>query len=680
MAEIGLGLAILPLLTTTFRVFQWSSLASSQMEGYDKKTKNRTMSELAAKVLAQLEEELNSCVRTIYPPLATSRYGTIGNVKAKIQDRLGPDADEEDMDWKFLGEQHRYERREEYKYGPSAEHMEYSYYRPMGHRRCVRMEFSTDWGRPSGRPYACLNFDSHSRKEVLPGFLVVQPPGLTDPFDKLKYLLRYLQNRSFASSVQDLEENSHRQDHHPRIENISKELYLIPQSICSQNQSSIEKLLTNSILDVEWLTALNPSTLLPLLSHLGRKSYSVIKNKILSIQNFLVTSICTISCLPRVARRASYVEQPTNQPPEPPRITSDNCGKFSITSDIQSYCIGTPTGEYHQVFNSQAYQEAFYILRMATQLTIDQIYIDQTNEIPNLYKQFPGIEMSQYNEFFGATAPDYNSFLDFTSFEENCFTAPDQSQLPLSPSEKNIVNPTLQHKSKRSHQGTYKMMIIEKPSTLPSHQHPPTPVSGTASPNPSRHPSASPNQGLQQQDPQSDTSVPQPYVCEHCKSAFRFSRDYWQHKAQVHNDFRYRCKLGCGKGFARHDNLVQHHRESKRHRRSPSPAFEEDVRRKKARKSSVEVDLDELRYTSRASITSSPLTLSVGRGTPSDEVIPGGVSDDLKSHPEYLRLQMELKLLNAKYELMKKEVNTLREEKEEWQAMEYLRKQSERRL
>ncbi|KAF3910583.1 hypothetical protein ABW21_db0202872 [Orbilia brochopaga] len=161
-------------------------------------------------------------------------------------------------------------------------------------------------------------------------------------------------------------------------------------------------------------------------------------------------------------------------------------------------------------------------------------------------------------------------------------------------------------------------------------------------------------------------------------SAFRFSRDYWQHKAQSHNDFRYRCQKGCGKGFARHDNLVQHHKESKRHRRSPSPAndIDEPPRYKKARKSS--------------SLSSAPLSpefedshsgYSSARGSyagGSDVTVSTPVDGELLAHPEYLRLQKEFELLTARYELVKREVHTLREEKEVWQAREQLRRQNGR--
>ncbi|EWC48911.1 hypothetical protein DRE_00216 [Drechslerella stenobrocha 248] len=204
-------------------------------------------------------------------------------------------------------------------------------------------------------------------------------------------------------------------------------------------------------------------------------------------------------------------------------------------------------------------------------------------------------------------------------------------------------------------------------------------------------PSPSPCVGLTPTDPlpnltssssssSSSSSPPHqhPYSCEHCQTVFRFSRDYWQHKSQAHNDFRYRCQLGCGKGFARHDNLVQHHRESKRHRRSPSPAGndpDEASRWKRARHSSPDssslssalpVDTDEQRPTSsRTSYGGS------SNGT------PWGVDSEPTMQPEYLRLKKEFELLTARYELVKREVHTLREEKEEWQAREYIRRQSE---
>ncbi|KAK6355708.1 hypothetical protein TWF718_000101 [Orbilia javanica] len=180
------------------------------------------------------------------------------------------------------------------------------------------------------------------------------------------------------------------------------------------------------------------------------------------------------------------------------------------------------------------------------------------------------------------------------------------------------------------------------------------------------------------QDPQqhgsrtssNESSHPQPYVCEHCKAPFRFSRDYWQHKAQVHNDFRFRCQRGCGKGFARHDNLVQHHRESKRHRRSPSPVVDADEfsRRKKARKASVNtIGSDEPRL-------DSPLTSFSSSNDAASNVTTRDAETDVPVHPDYLRLQRDFELLSAKYELLKKKVNTLTEEKEEWEAREYLRR------
>ncbi|KAK6359096.1 hypothetical protein TWF696_000263 [Orbilia brochopaga] len=198
-------------------------------------------------------------------------------------------------------------------------------------------------------------------------------------------------------------------------------------------------------------------------------------------------------------------------------------------------------------------------------------------------------------------------------------------------------------------------------------------LAGLTQPAPStltpRTPSPSPD-AIPPSSTSTTASQTQPYVCEHCQSAFRFSRDYWQHKAQSHNDFRYRCQKGCGKGFARHDNLVQHHKESKRHRRSPSPAH----------------DLDELpRYSKKArkssSLSSAPLSpefeeqqvYQSTRG--SDTTVGTPVDGELLAHPEYLRLQKEFELLTARYELIKREVHTLREEKEEWQAREYLRRQ-----
>ncbi|KAK6500432.1 hypothetical protein TWF481_010776 [Arthrobotrys musiformis] len=204
------------------------------------------------------------------------------------------------------------------------------------------------------------------------------------------------------------------------------------------------------------------------------------------------------------------------------------------------------------------------------------------------------------------------------------------------------------------------------PSTT---QSPTGTTNGPRSPSPPRDHQQS--QGSQSSS--NDPSHPQPYVCEHCKAPFRFSRDYWQHKAQVHNDFRFRCQLGCGKGFARHDNLVQHHRESKRHRRSPSPVIdaEEFSRRKKARKTSLmTVESDESRFDSPHATNSSFSFAGsevVSNGTPRD-------AEDAPVHPDYVRLQREFELLSAKYELLKKKVTTLTEEKEEWEAREYLKR------
>ncbi|KAF3084619.1 hypothetical protein TWF102_000887 [Orbilia oligospora] len=281
-------------------------------------------------------------------------------------------------------------------------------------------------------------------------------------------------------------------------------------------------------------------------------------------------------------------------------------------------------------------------------------------------------------------ADDINNILNFT-FDQQTFTqtrtgyqtsehtAP-LSPASLAPSSSNSSKKT-STKRKQSTTTDKSMLFFNEKTGLLSPNITRLTPSTTQSPNTNGPHSPSPTpQDVQQQSSQTssnDSSYPQPYVCEHCKAPFRFSRDYWQHKAQAHNDFRFRCQLGCGKGFARHDNLVQHHRESKRHRRSPSPIIdaEEFSRRKKARKTSLmTVESDEPRF-------DSPLTSSFGgssdtasNGTPKD------AENDVSMHPDYLRLQRDFELLNAKYELLKKKVNTLTEEKEEWEAREYIRR------
>ncbi|EPS39439.1 hypothetical protein H072_6785 [Dactylellina haptotyla CBS 200.50] len=283
---------------------------------------------------------------------------------------------------------------------------------------------------------------------------------------------------------------------------------------------------------------------------------------------------------------------------------------------------------------------------------------------------------------------DYLQLLDFPTFDQK-FT---QTQTGLQSSEDIAVSPASQPQnassspkrtSKRAHPArTQKSMLFLNKETgllspnLTSTTQSPAVRSSLPSPHTtaSRSPSPSPRD-LLQQDTRSSQSHPSPYVCEHCKSAFRFSRDYWQHKAQVHNDFRYRCPLGCGKGFARKDNLKQHHHE-KRHRRSPSPSgddVEELSRIKKVRTgSSIAAEFEDALYTSpRTSISGSSANSQLGSeaaGTPRD------ASSDVLAHPEYMRLQREFELLNARYELLRKEVHSLSEEKREWQARESLKR------
>ncbi|KAK6530401.1 hypothetical protein TWF694_003756 [Orbilia ellipsospora] len=306
--------------------------------------------------------------------------------------------------------------------------------------------------------------------------------------------------------------------------------------------------------------------------------------------------------------------------------------------------------------------------------------------------------MSQ-NNWPSAVSSNFDYLLDFDSFDQ-AFTAT-QTESPVTLATNAINSPEIKPTSslKRSRNRSQKsMLFLNKetgllspnltgftPSTVAT-QSPParsSPPHSTASSNPS---SPAAHRELQQQDssrPSSSHPHPQPYVCEHCKTAFRFSRDYWQHKAQVHNDFRYRCPLGCGKGFARKDNLKQHHHESKRHRRSDSPSLddlEELSRAKKVRTASSSfsaADLDEAplpspRTSSFAESSSTSRIGSESSGTPRE------ADNEVLSHPEYLRLQREFELLNARYELLRREVHTLSEEKREWQARESVRRFSSR--
>ncbi|KAK6514833.1 hypothetical protein TWF506_007195 [Arthrobotrys conoides] len=281
---------------------------------------------------------------------------------------------------------------------------------------------------------------------------------------------------------------------------------------------------------------------------------------------------------------------------------------------------------------------------------------------------------------------DINSILNFT-LDQQTFTqtrtgyqTSEQTAAPLSPSSLTPSSSISSKKTsiKRIQTTTTKdksMLFFNEKTGLLSPNITRFTPSTTQSPNTNgpRSPSPAPRD-IQQQSSQTssnDSSHQQPYVCEHCKAPFRFSRDYWQHKAQVHNDFRFRCALGCGKGFARHDNLVQHHRESKRHRRSPSPVIdaEEFSRRKRARKTSLmTVESDELRF-------DSPLTSSFGGSSDAaSNSTQRDAENDTPMHPDYMRLQRDFELLSAKYELLKKKVNTLIEEKEEWEAREYIRR------
>ncbi|KAF3913367.1 hypothetical protein ABW20_dc0106354 [Dactylellina cionopaga] len=342
-------------------------------------------------------------------------------------------------------------------------------------------------------------------------------------------------------------------------------------------------------------------------------------------------------------------------------------------------------------------------LNMEAPINFDQIQFG--NDIFNSYP-FSDLTMST-NDWLSAISPEIDSALGFT-YDETTFT---QTQTGLQQTERAPASPAATAKissskrsTKRSHTRTETSMLFlnEKtgllspnltrftPSTTQSPAVGPTMASpGARAPGSNTPRSQSPTpRDLQQQESRpetasTDSSHPQPYVCNHCKAAFRFSRDYWQHKAQVHNDFQFYCQLGCGKGFARRDNLVQHHRQSKRHRRSPLPPVfddEEPSRRKKLRMSSSSVagDLEELRYTSpRASFNSSSSSSHMDSDTASSST-PRDADGDVLSHPDYLRLQREFELLNARYEMIKKEVHTLREEKEEWQAKDYLRRHTGR--
>ncbi|KAK6530670.1 hypothetical protein TWF281_007509 [Arthrobotrys megalospora] len=313
---------------------------------------------------------------------------------------------------------------------------------------------------------------------------------------------------------------------------------------------------------------------------------------------------------------------------------------------------------------------------------------DQVPFGSDLFNYNPLSDPSMSFDWLNASTDDIDSILNFTF--DQAFTQTRTSGYQTSEQTALLSPASLAPSSSSSHSSTKRstkrtqtrtdtsmLFLNEKTGLLSSNLARFTP-STTQSPitNGPRSPSPAPRD-LQQQDSQTssnDPSHPQPYVCEHCKTPFRFSRDYWQHKAQAHNDFRFRCQLGCGKGFARHDNLVQHHRESKRHRRSPSPVVdaEEFSRRKKARKtSSITVESDELRF-------NSPHTSSFSSGSAHSDAVSNGTprdaDGDVLAHPEYLRLQREFELLSAKYDLLKRKVNTLTEEKEEWEAREYLRR------
>ncbi|KAF3238365.1 hypothetical protein TWF192_010378 [Orbilia oligospora] len=358
-----------------------------------------------------------------------------------------------------------------------------------------------------------------------------------------------------------------------------------------------------------------------------------------------------------------FHEWPDITPPWKEEIFSNSFSTDFPSFDEQNSTISTPT----QISNTP---------NMEAHHNFDQIPFG--NDLFNYPLSDPTMSFDWLN------ADDINNILNFT-FDQQIFTqartgyqtsehtAP-LSPASLAPSSSNSSKKT-STKRKQSTIADKSMLFFNEKTGLLSPNITRFTPSTTQSPNTNgpRSPSPAP-QDVQQQSSQTssnDSSYPQPYVCEHCKAPFRFSRDYWQHKAQAHNDFRFRCQLGCGKGFARHDNLVQHHRESKRHRRSPSPVIdaEEFSRRKKARKTSLmTVESDEPRF-------DSPLTSSFGgssdtasNGTPRD------AENDASMHPDYLRLQRDFELLSAKYELLKKKVNTLTEEKEEWEAREYIRR------
>lgn len=80
------------------------------------------------------------------------------------------------------------------------------------------------------------------------------------------------------------------------------------------------------------------------------------------------------------------------------------------------------------------------------------------------------------------------------------------------------------------------------------------------------------------------------------------------------------------------------------------------------------VESDEPRFDSPPTSSFGGSSDTVSNGTPRD------AETDAPVHPDYLRLQRDFELLSAKYELLKKKVNTLTEEKEEWEAREYLRR------
>ncbi|KAJ6257383.1 hypothetical protein Dda_8272 [Drechslerella dactyloides] len=386
------------------------------------------------------------------------------------------------------------------------------------------------------------------------------------------------------------------------------------------------------------------------------------------------------TALPLTERRLTSIYNPTTT------ITTVTTTASSSTDD--SDVINDSSNSNSNTFNFQDYNQIpnYSSPNMEANLDFDPTFSS------DFFAPLPDFAMSQFTDldWFNASFTDTDSFLDFDTpltAGTRAGSHPSDFETPLSPpatsnsaiSTKTTTTRHNRNSTMRAHTRTQTSMLFRNEKT----GHLLSSLSGLAQQSPHAHIPRTPSPSPDAIPPSSSSttasaSQTQPYVCEHCQAAFRFSRDYWQHKAQSHHDFRYRCQKGCGKGFARHDNLVQHHKESKRHRRSPSPAadLDEPSRHKKARKSS-------------SSLSSAPLSpefdepqgYSSARGSyggSSDATVGTPADGEMLSHPEYLRLQKQFELLTARYELIKREVHTLREEKEEWQAREYLRRQTGR--